>query len=78
MEKIISFSSPIKDAFIYPKEIKLPDELEKLLKEGYVVKSLNQDLILGKTVKKRNWGKEDIETKEYYIVATFVLEKKDS
>ncbi|SFK99471.1 hypothetical protein SAMN05216357_11060 [Porphyromonadaceae bacterium KH3CP3RA] len=78
MEKVISFSSAIKPPFIYPTEIKLPDELEKALKDGFAVKSYNQEIILGKTVKKKQWGKEDVETKEYFIVMTFVLEKKDN
>jgi len=31
---------------------------------------------LGKTVKKKQWGKDEIEEKEYFIVMTVVLERK--
>jgi hypothetical protein len=63
MENIISFSSPIKDPFIYPKDIKLPVELDNLLKDGFVVKSFKQDIICGKAVKRKKWGKKMLKRK---------------
>ncbi len=77
MEKIISFSSPVKDPFIYPDEIKLPEKLNKFLENGFIVKNINQETVLKKRkTKYSSWKVHEIEY-EYFTVITLILEKKD-
>ena len=62
MEKIISFSSPVKDPFIYPDEIKLPEKLNKFLENGFIVKNINQETVLKKRkYKYSSWKVHEIE-----------------
>lgn len=78
MEKIISFSSPIRDPFIYPNEIELPKELDKLLNDGFIVKNIHQETVLKKHKNKySSWKVCEIEY-EYFSVITLILEKKDN
>lgn len=76
MEKVICFTSAIKEPFVYPTEIKMSDELEEALDDGFTIKSINQEVVLGKTTVEEDRSNKNIETNEYFIVMTFALEKK--
>lgn len=78
MEKVISFSSSIKLPFIYPDEIKLPAELDKSLKDGFVVKNIYQELVMKKRSNKIWFWQTHETVYEYFIVMTIILEKKDN